>query len=56
MNYEIFQWINGLAGHFPYLDKGMIFITNSVPYVAIILTLSLWFIGNKEIRAKKQYR
>ncbi|WP_129730458.1 undecaprenyl-diphosphatase [Ectobacillus funiculus] len=55
MNYEIFQWINGWSSYSPYLDKGMIFITNSVPYVAIALMLFLWFIGNQEKRVEKQY-
>ncbi|SNS91343.1 Undecaprenyl-diphosphatase [Bacillus sp. OK838] len=55
MNYEIFQWFNGWSGHFSYLDRGMIFITNSVPYVVIALMLFLWFIANKEKRAEKQY-
>ncbi|MGE7917134.1 undecaprenyl-diphosphatase [Lysinibacillus xylanilyticus] len=55
MNYEVFQWINDLAGRFPFLDKGMIFITNSVPYVVIVFMLFLWFTGNKEKREEKQY-
>ncbi|MBO9129463.1 undecaprenyl-diphosphatase [Bacillus sp. 165] len=55
MNYEIFQWINGWSGHFSYLDRGMIFITNSVPYAAIVIMLFLWFVGNRDKRAEKQY-
>ncbi|MCL1699415.1 undecaprenyl-diphosphatase [Lysinibacillus sp. Bpr_S20] len=55
MNYGIFQWINDLAGRFPLLDKGMIFITDSVPYVVIVFMLFLWFTANKEKRTEKQY-
>ncbi|MGG0277669.1 undecaprenyl-diphosphatase [Bacillus rhizoplanae] len=55
MNYEIFQWINDLAGRSSFLDRGMIFITNSVPYVVIAFMLFLWFTANKEKRAEKQY-
>ncbi|GAB0168449.1 phosphatase PAP2 family protein [Lysinibacillus sp. CTST325] len=55
MNYGIFQWINDLAGRYPLLDKGMIFITDSVPYIVIVFMLFLWFTANKEKRAEKQY-
>ncbi|MFJ7732925.1 undecaprenyl-diphosphatase [Lysinibacillus sp. NPDC097231] len=55
MNYEIFQWINDIAGRYSFLDKGMIFITDSVPYIVIVFMLFLWFTANKEKRAEKQY-
>lgn len=55
MNYGIFQWINDLAGRYALLDKGMIFITDSVPYVVIAFMLFLWFTANKEKRTEKQY-
>lgn len=55
MNYGIFQWINDIAGRYPFLDKAMIFITDSVPYVVIVFMLFLWFTANKEKRAEKQY-
>ena len=48
MNYGIFQWINDLAGRYSLLDKGMIFITDSVPYIVIVFMLFLWFTANKE--------
>ncbi|MGG0657101.1 undecaprenyl-diphosphatase [Rummeliibacillus pycnus] len=48
MNYELFQQINGLAGHSKLLDDLMIFLSNSVPYVVVLLLLFLWFIGNKQ--------
>jgi undecaprenyl-diphosphatase len=56
MNYEVFQWINGLAGHSAFLDKTMIVITDSVPYIAIVFMLSLWFSrANRETAIAKQY-
>ena len=56
MNYTIFHWINHWAGSSALLDKGMIFITTSAPYIAIILMLSLWFSnGQKETAIRKQY-
>ncbi|MFJ8263903.1 undecaprenyl-diphosphatase [Rummeliibacillus sp. NPDC094406] len=48
MNYELFQQINGLAGHSKILDDLMIFLSSSVPYVVVLLLLYLWFIGNKQ--------
>lgn len=56
MNYAVFQWINNLVGHLPFLDIGMIFITDSVPYVALILMLGLWFSNaKKETAIAKQH-
>ncbi len=53
MNYGLFQWINDIAGRYPFLDKGMIFITDNVPYVVIVFMLYLWFTANKEKRVEK---
>lgn len=56
MNYTVFQWINDVAGSSALLDKLMITITNSAPYVAILFMLILWFSnGKKEIALGKQY-
>ncbi|MEI4828318.1 undecaprenyl-diphosphatase [Bacillus sp. FJAT-53711] len=56
MNYTIFHWINSWAGASTFLDKGMIFITKSAPFVAIIFLLSLWFSNKqKETAIRKQY-
>ncbi|MDM5188853.1 undecaprenyl-diphosphatase [Bacillus sp. DX4.1] len=56
MNYTVFQWINGLAGSSIFLDKLMITITNSAPYVAILFMLILWFSNaKKEVAIRKQY-
>lgn len=55
MNYELFQQINGLAGHSRLLDSLMVFLSDSVPYVAVLLMLYLWFIGNKHKGIKIRY-
>ncbi|WP_212936920.1 undecaprenyl-diphosphatase [Bacillus hominis] len=56
MNYTVFQWINNFAGSSKLLDALMIAITNSVPYVAILFMLILWFNnGKKENAIRKQY-
>ncbi|QWH17889.1 undecaprenyl-diphosphatase [Bacillus mycoides] len=56
MNYTVFQWVNNFAGSSKLLDALMIAITNSVPYVAILFMLILWFNnGKKENAIKKQY-
>ncbi|MBE7103620.1 undecaprenyl-diphosphatase [Bacillus cereus] len=56
MNYTVFQWINNFAGSSKLLDTLMIAITNSVPYVAILFMLILWFNnGKKENAMRKQY-
>ena len=55
MNYELFQRINGLAGHSNLLDNFMIFLSNSVPYVIVLLLLYLWFIGNKQKGIEMRY-
>ncbi|MCP8970707.1 hypothetical protein [Ectobacillus ponti] len=55
MNYTIFQWMNRWAGHSPFLDYTMIMITKTVPYVAILLMLFLWFHGKGEKAVDKQY-
>ncbi|WP_028401843.1 undecaprenyl-diphosphatase [Ectobacillus panaciterrae] len=56
MNYTVFQWINGWAGHSVFLDKTMIWITNSAPFVAVLFMLILWFSSaNRNIAMAKQY-
>ncbi|WP_028403051.1 undecaprenyl-diphosphatase [Ectobacillus panaciterrae] len=56
MNYAVFQWINGWAGNSPFLDKVMIGITDSAPYVAVAFMLLLWFSNaNREKAIAKQY-
>ncbi|OSX98595.1 undecaprenyl-diphosphatase [Bacillus nitratireducens] len=56
MDFTVFQWINNFAGSSKLLDTLMIAITNSVPYVAILFMLILWFNnGKKENAIRKQY-
>lgn len=57
MNNEIFQKINNLAGHSALLDKTMVFLTDSIAYIAIFILLALWFRNGKEKRVAvfKQY-
>ena len=56
MNYTAFQWINGWAGHSALLDKTMIWITNSAPFVAVLFMIILWFSsGNRKTAMAKQY-
>ncbi|MCP8971336.1 undecaprenyl-diphosphatase [Ectobacillus ponti] len=56
MNYTVFQWINGWAGHAASLDTTMVFITNSAPVVAVVFMLLLWFSkASRSSAIAKQY-
>lgn len=56
MNFEFFQAINNFAGQSAIFDKIMIGITDSVPYIAILLMLFLWFSPARPKKAlAKQY-
>ncbi|MDK2806385.1 MAG: undecaprenyl-diphosphatase [Thermoanaerobacterium sp.] len=48
MNYAIFQFINGFAGHNSIIDKVMIFIALYSPIIYGILIMIQWFIGGNE--------
>lgn len=43
MDTWIFQHVNGLAGHFAWLDGGMVAVTHYGPYVLMAAFLALWF-------------
>lgn len=43
MNYEGFQWVNQWAGHFVWLDRLMVFITNNAMYLYALALLVMWF-------------
>lgn len=43
MNYEAFTWINQWAGHFVWLDRSMVFITNNALYLYALALLVMWF-------------
>lgn len=45
MNYHIFQVINQLAGHHPFIDKVMILTTQYALIVYAIVLLLMWFLG-----------
>ncbi|WP_082174380.1 undecaprenyl-diphosphatase [Bacillus sp. FJAT-27231] len=55
MNYEIFQRINGWAGHFGLIDTVMVALSNSVPYIVLALMLYLWFGGDQKKRMDQRY-
>ncbi|WP_413302402.1 undecaprenyl-diphosphatase [Bacillus sp. 1P10SD] len=47
MNYQIFQAINQLAGHHPFIDKVMILTTQYALIVYAIVLLLMWFFGKE---------
>ncbi|WP_391119822.1 undecaprenyl-diphosphatase [Psychrobacillus sp. L3] len=55
MNYHIFQQINEWAGHSKLLDTIMITLSNSLPYISVVIILYLWFIGHKQQGIEKRY-
>ncbi|MGN5455797.1 MAG: undecaprenyl-diphosphatase [Candidatus Kurthia intestinigallinarum] len=55
MNDVIFQWINTWAGKNPVLDFSMVFLSTSLPIIAVVLMLWLWFIPNKTMRKHRQH-
>ncbi|WP_391207331.1 undecaprenyl-diphosphatase [Psychrobacillus sp. L4] len=55
MNFNIFQQINGWAGHSRLLDTIMITMSDSLPYIAVAIILYLWFVGNKQQGIEKRY-
>ncbi|MEH7439571.1 undecaprenyl-diphosphatase [Neobacillus drentensis] len=48
MNYHIFQAINQLAGHHPFIDKVMILTTQYAFIVYAIVLLLMWFFGKEQ--------
>ncbi|AEF18001.1 phosphoesterase PA-phosphatase relted protein [Thermoanaerobacterium xylanolyticum LX-11] len=48
MNYAIFQFINGFAGHHSILDKVMIFIALYSPIIYGLIMVIQWFIGEDD--------
>ncbi|GIP39404.1 undecaprenyl-diphosphatase [Paenibacillus sp. J31TS4] len=47
MNYEVFQWINGLAGRVPALDSIMKGLAEGVVWVLLALLVLLWISGKQ---------
>ncbi|MBP2071301.1 undecaprenyl-diphosphatase [Thermoanaerobacterium butyriciformans] len=48
MNYAIFQFINGFAGHNNIIDKVMIFIALYSPIIYGLLMVIQWFVGGDD--------
>lgn len=54
MDYRVFVWINGLAGHHLFLDSLMQGIATYGPLLFVIPLLSLWFTGQGAGRRQKR--
>ncbi len=54
MNYTVFQWINDWAGHWPWLDRLMIFSANEAPYWFALLLALLWIYFAQKKNEKQQ--
>jgi undecaprenyl-diphosphatase len=47
MDYKIFKAINRLAGHFPPIDLLMIFISNNIRYIYMVVLVFTWYKNKK---------
>ena len=50
MNYELFKAIHQYAGHHPFLDSFMVFITERALIIFAIALLLMWFFGNEKYK------
>jgi undecaprenyl-diphosphatase len=50
MNYEWFQAINQNAGHHPFLDELMVFVTQGALAVFALVLLLMWFFGKEKYK------
>ncbi|MDQ0199035.1 undecaprenyl-diphosphatase [Neobacillus ginsengisoli] len=50
MNYKLFQAINQNAGHHPFLDGLMVFVTQNALIVYAIVLLLMWFVGKEKYK------
>lgn len=50
MNYKIFQAINENAGHYPFLDGFMVFVTKDALIVYALVLLLMWFFGKEKMK------
>ncbi|WP_458413368.1 undecaprenyl-diphosphatase [Schinkia sp. CFF1] len=50
MNYKIFQAINENAGHHPFLDGLMVFVTKDALIVYAFVLLFMWFFGKEKLK------
>lgn len=50
MNYKLFQAINQNAGHHPFLDGLMVFVTKDALIVFALVLLLMWFFGKDKYK------
>ncbi len=50
MNYKLFQAINQNAGHHPFLDGLMVFVTKDALAVFALVLLLMWFLGKEKYK------
>jgi undecaprenyl-diphosphatase len=50
MNYELFHAINQNAGHHPFLDGLMVFVTKDALAVFALVLLLMWFFGKEKYK------
>jgi undecaprenyl-diphosphatase len=50
LDYTLFRWVNGLAGHVGWLDRAASRFADWSPFVVAALLVALWFSGRGEDR------
>jgi len=50
MNYSLFQSINNLAGHHPFWDKLMVFMSKEAFIIFALILLIMWFAGKQRTK------
>jgi undecaprenyl-diphosphatase len=50
MNYQLFEYINQNAGHHPFLDGLMVFVTNYSLIIFALVLLLIWFFGKENYK------
>jgi undecaprenyl-diphosphatase len=50
MNYKLFQAINQNAGHHPFLDGLMVFVTKDALFIFALVLLLMWFFGKDQYK------
>jgi undecaprenyl-diphosphatase len=50
MNYNLFQSINNLAGHHPFWDKLMVFVSKDALIIYALILLIMWFFGKQNFK------
>jgi undecaprenyl-diphosphatase len=52
LDFTLFRWTNGLAGHVGWVDRAATLFTDWSPYLVIGLLVALWFWGRGEDRLR----